>query len=273
MATADRIALDSADANRAIFDSVADSYTELALMPAERSVLARLGRELPRRAILDIGVGSGRSGYTFAAIAGSYVGVDYSPRMIERARALLGEDDRTRLLVGDARDLSVAGGPFGFVLFSFNGIDAVGHEDRLRILAEVRRVIEPDGHFLFSTHSLGALPLATKKQRSNRFGSSRAYAIYARLQDIRYGRRIRRLNASLDLAAARERGWIVVPGIGHNFTVDDYYVDPEFQVGQLREAGFEVVTVYDVAGHEVTLPHRGRDPWLDYLCRPTPAGS
>ena len=34
--------------------------------------------------VLDLGVGAGRTSYTFAAIAGEYVGVDYAPTMIER---------------------------------------------------------------------------------------------------------------------------------------------------------------------------------------------
>ncbi len=263
--------MSSAEANRQIFDSVADSYVDLALMPAEREVMARLGGRLHEFDMLDVGVGAGRTAYTFAPLVRRYVGLDYSPRMIERARDLLGESERVELVSGDARDLSVVDGPFDFVLFSFNGIDAVGHEDRLKILSEVHRVLKPDGNFLFSSHSMGALPLTTKTHRSVRYRGSRAYELYARLVDIRYGWRVRKINRSLDLAAARERGWVVVPGMGHNFTVDDYYVDPEFQVEQLREAGFEVTAIYNVAGRTVELPYSGRDPWLDYLCRPARA--
>lgn len=257
-----------ADVNRDVFDSVADTYTELALMPAERAAMARLGAGLHQFEMLDIGVGAGRTAYTFAALVRRYVGVDYSPRMIERARKLIGEDERVSFVLGDARDLSAVTGRFDLVLFSFNGIDAVGHADRLKILAGVRRLIKPGGYFLFSTHSIGALPLDARRIPSTRLAGSRLYDLYARLAQIPFGRRIRKLNRSLDLRGARERGWIVVPNIGHNFSVDDYYVDPTYQVKQLREAGFELETVYDVAGREVQLPYGGRDPWLDYLCRP-----
>jgi ubiquinone/menaquinone biosynthesis C-methylase UbiE len=259
----------SAVDNQRIFDSVADSYVDLALMPAERAALARFGPQLHEFEMLDLGVGAGRTGYTFAPLVHRYVGLDYSPRMLERARRLLGDDARVELILGDARDLSGVGGPFDLVLFSFNGIDAVGHEDRLRILAEVRRVLKPSGHFLFSSHSLGSLPLDAKKARSPRFRGSRAYELYAKLADIPYGRRIRRINRSLDLAAAHSRGWVVVPGRGHDFTLDDHYIDPTCQAEQLRDAGLELVCVYDVAGREVELPFSGRDPWLDYLCRPS----
>jgi SAM-dependent methyltransferase len=269
--SAQGLASDSAESNRQVFDGVADSYTDLALKPAEQRVLDLLRPRLGTMAMLDLGVGTGRTGHSFAPLVGRYVGVDYSPRMIERARALLGERENVELLEGDARDLAGIEGPFDFALFSFNGIDAVGHEDRLRVLAEVRRLLAPGGRFLFSSHSMGTLPLSTRKHRSKRFAGSPLaplYAVYARLNDIPYGRRVRRVNAKLDLEAGRERGWIVVPGMGHGFRVHDYYVDPEHQLEQLREAGFAVEAIYDVAGEEVELPHGGRDPWLDYLCRP-----
>jgi len=216
--------------------------------------------------MLDLGVGAGRTGYTFAPLVSRYVGLDYSPRMLERARRLLGEDG-VELVRGDARDLSGIRGSFDFVLFSFNGIDAVGHEDRLKILAEVRRVLRPSGHFLFSSHSTGALPLETRPEGPSPLSGSRLYALFSRATAIRFGWRVRKVNRKLDLRLAAERGWIIVSGRGQNFQVDDYYVDPEYQVEQLRDAGFEVEAIFDVAGRDVTLPHHGRDPWLDYLCR------
>jgi ubiquinone/menaquinone biosynthesis C-methylase UbiE len=262
-----------AEANRRVFDSVADSYVDVALKPAERAVLARLGADLKEFEMLDLGVGAGRTGYTFAPLVRRYVGLDYSPQMLKRAGKLLGERAGVELVLGNARDLPMAASSFDFVLFSFNGIDAVGHEDRLRILAEVHRVLKPDGRFLFSSHQLGTLPLPTKKARSERFKDSRAYELFARLRDVRYGRRIRAVNESLDLEAARRRGWTTVEGIGHDFQLTDYYVDPEYQVRQLREVGFEVISIYDTSGTEVGLPFRGKDPWLDYFCKPIGAGA
>lgn len=257
------------EANRDVFDSVADSYVDLKLMPAEEAVLARFRDRLGDFEMLDLGVGAGRTGYTFAPLVSRYVGLDYSPRMLERARRLLG--DSVELVLGDARELDSVSGSFDFVLFSFNGIDAVGPEDRLRILREVRRVLKPDGHFLFSSHSMGTLPLSEKKERSPRYAGSRLsvpYEIYARLRDIGYGRRIRAVNTRLDLEAARRQGWTVVQGYGQGFKLNDYYVDPVHQVEQLRQGGLELVTAYSMSGDEVELPYSGRDSWLDYLCRP-----
>ena len=256
------------DANREVFDREADTYVDLSLMPAEQRVLELLGDSLGDAEMLDLGIGTGRTGRTFAPLVRRYVGLDYSPRMLERARQRLGDLEGVELVLGDARDLSPIDGSFDFVLFSFNGIDAVGHEDRLRILSEVHRVLKPDGRFLFSTHSTGALPLDERKPRSPRYAGSRLYGLYARLRDIPYGRKIRSINRRLDLDEARRRGWVIVPERGHDVQVDDYYVDPEYQLRQLREAGLEVEAIYDGSGNAVELPHRGRDPWLDYLCRP-----
>jgi SAM-dependent methyltransferase len=256
------------EANQQVFDEDAGSYTDMALMPAERTMLGRLARRLPDMDMLDLGVGTGRTGWTFAPLVRRYVGVDYSQRMIAAARKNLG--DEVELTVGDARDLTGIAGEFDFVLFSFNGIDAVSPEDRLQVLDAVRSKLRPEGLFLFSTHSLGTLPFDTARPLSARLGGSSLYRLYAKLQSPLYARRIKRINSGLDLAAARDRGWAVVPTMAHNFRLRDYYVDPEFQVRQLREHGFEVEAVLDTAGVEVTLPHRSRDPWFDYLCRPLP---
>jgi SAM-dependent methyltransferase len=263
--------LSNKESNQAIFDRDAEAYVELSLMPPERVVMGLMRERLHELEMLDLGVGSGRTAYTFGALVRRYVGLDYSPRMIERARALLGEDERVELIVGDARDLSAAGGPFDFVLFSFNGIDAVGHEDRLRILTEVRGALKPQGSFLFSAHSMGALPLTLRRPRGRFRTGSRLREAYRFLGDLSYAWDVHRSNRALDLAAARKRGWIAVRDNAHGFSLDVYYVDPAEQLEQLRRAGFEITAVYDPAGREVDPLRERRDPWLSYLCRPAAA--
>lgn len=259
------------DSNQRVFDAAANQYVDMALMPSERAVLGRLAGRLPQIDMLDLGAGTGRCGWTFAPLVRRYVGLDYSPRMIEGARERLGDESNVELLVGDARDLSPVEGEFDFILFSFNGIDAVSPDDRLRVLDQVRGKLRPGGLFQFSSHSLGTLPFDLRRPLSPRFGNMRAYRAYAAIMGVRYARRIRRINRDLDLRTARRRGWTVTPSMAHDFGIRDCYVDPEFQVGQLREHGFDVVAVFDPAGIEVTLPHPGRDPWFDYLCAPIEA--
>ena len=255
------------EANQAIFDRDAQVYTNLELMAPEREVMSLLRDQLHEIEMLDLGVGSGRTAYTFAALVSRYVGLDYSPRMIERSRELLGESKRIEWVNGDARDLSSVRGPFDFVLFSFNGIDAVGHDDRKKILSEVRRILKPEGRFLFSSHSLRALPLDTKKPPSRYWRRSRLYSLYLRLASIRYGWRIRRSNRKIDLDSARERGWTLVMDNAHDFQLSIYYIEPERQLEQLHEAGFETTAVYDMEGREIEASAAGRDSSLYYLCR------
>ena len=46
---------------------------------------------------------------------------------------------------------------FSFILFSFNGIDCISHEDRFRVFKEVQRVGRAGVLFCFSTHNLQGL--------------------------------------------------------------------------------------------------------------------
>ncbi|HEY2717016.1 MAG TPA: class I SAM-dependent methyltransferase [Solirubrobacterales bacterium] len=261
------------DPNQEVFDRAAGSYNELALMPAERAVLGRLRDDLSQLEMLDIGVGSGRTGYTFAPLVKRYVGIDYSPRMIDRARALLGENGRVELRVADARSLASVEGSFDFVLFSYNGIDAVEHQDRLRIFAEVRDKLKPGGLFLFSSHSLGALPLSGRRRRGRNRSTKLPWQVAEFALDLRYGWHARQSNRMLDLDGARQRGWAIVRDPAHGFSLDVYYVDPASQLAQLREIGLDPLAVIDEHGEEVDPAASRRDAWLNYLCRlPDEAG-
>jgi SAM-dependent methyltransferase len=254
--------------NQEVFDRSADYYQDLSLMPPERVLLNLLRDRLPDLAMLDLGVGAGRTGYTFAGLVDRYVGLDYSPRMIARSEALLAGTPGVELVVADAASVSPELGSFDVVLFSFNGIDAAPPEDRPRILEAVRSVLNEDGYFLLSTHSLGALPFDARRPLSPRLGGSRLYRAYATVMSVPYAYRIRRINRDLDLAAARRQGWALVQSMAHDFSIKDVYVDPAHQVAQLGELGFRVEKILDPDGHETSLDRIGREAWLDYLCRP-----
>jgi SAM-dependent methyltransferase len=253
-----------------VWDRLADDYaSRWALDPPERELLARLRSMWPHVDMLDLGVGAGRTAYTFAALTRSYVGVDISPMMVERARLAVGEDERTRFLVGDARDLSAFHGRgFDLVLFSFNGLDAVGHEDRLRILREVRHVIADDGLFGFSSHSLLALPFRVALRRPSLRDPVRSTA-----RSLRRAIGLARANRRLDLPAAWRAGWTLVRDEAHDFSLVLYYVHPETQVAQLADAGFGSVQVLDMRGRPVGADAPGPDPHLFYLSRPVPVSA
>ena len=238
--------------------------TQLALTPPERVLLSRLRGRWAEIDMLDLGVGAGRTAYTFAAITRDYVGLDFAPGMIERARRVVPEDARTHFAVHDARDLSPwHGRGFGVVLFSFNGLDAVPPEDRDAVVGEVRKVIADDGLFAFSAHSLDALPFEVSLRRPSLHAPIRTT-----YRSARRAIGLARANRQVDLARARARGWTLVRDEAHDFSLVLCYVSAAHQVAQLASAGFEHCEVLDMRGRPVDPEAPGRDPHLFYLARP-----
>ncbi|MBX3620414.1 MAG: class I SAM-dependent methyltransferase [Rhizobacter sp.] len=121
------------------------------LFPAERAALDRVAGEARGRHILDIGVGAGRTVSALVQLSTDYLGVDISPEMIATCRQRF---PGVAFAQADARSLTgVADASVRLVMFSCSGIGMVSHADRLLILREVHRVLEPGGVFLFSTHN------------------------------------------------------------------------------------------------------------------------
>lgn len=247
------------------WDRLSQVYAaDVALTPPERSLLTRFRGAWQDLDVLDLGVGAGRTAYTLAALARSYVGVDFSPQMIEHARHRVGEDDRTSFVVRDVRDLSSwHGRNFGLVLFSFNGIDAIEPADRGLILSEVRKVIAENGLFAFSSHSLHALPLDAKLR-----APSLHAPIRSTYRSIRRTIGLARANRRLDLEAAWGQGWTLVRDDAHDFALVLCYVSPVHQLAELARAGFGTCEVLDMAGREVDPHAPGPDPHLFYIARP-----
>ncbi len=127
------------------------------LFPPEKTILDELvGNGLGKMSMLDLGVGAGRTTAHFQPFVRRYVGLDYSPPMLEAcARRFPDGIPNGRFVLGDARDLQVfPSGSFDFVLFSYNGLDSVDAADREAALREIRRVLKDDGWFCFSTHNI-----------------------------------------------------------------------------------------------------------------------
>ena len=106
----------------------------------------------PGDAVLDIGVGGGRTTAYLAPSAGRYVGVDYSQAMVAAARANYPQHE---FHCADACNLSfLADGSFDVAVFSFNGIDYISSDaSRLACQREVARVLRAGGRFVFSSHN------------------------------------------------------------------------------------------------------------------------
>jgi ubiquinone/menaquinone biosynthesis C-methylase UbiE len=110
----------------------------------------------PGMAILDIGVGGGRTSELLAAGASRYVGIDYVPEMIRICQT---KYPQWEFLVASATDLSLfQDASFDVAVLSFNTLDdVVPDENRWRCLRECHRVLTAGGLLIFSSHNPRAI--------------------------------------------------------------------------------------------------------------------
>lgn len=236
----------------------------------EETSLLRVADEVRGGPLLDLGVGAGRSTSLMRMLGADYVGVDYTPSMIESCRRRFPTE---RFELADARDLSMfPDGYFALVLFTFNGIDAVGHEDRLRIIGEARRVLRPGGYFVFNSHNhdgpsftdspWNLRPLTPMAPRRI------AYNVVRRVAELPFSvANFRRLKAE----SSDEGTHAMYPSASHRFGLVVYFTTVDAQLDALTQAGFAPVEIYtDLDGEriEATADTR-RNVWLYFVARAT----
>lgn len=263
----DRLSAADAMANQAAYsdEAIVQNYARTADLKApERAILDLVGHRLATMRMLDIGVGGGRTTLHFATRVREYVGIDYVADMIEACRRRFPETQPgVSFDVCDARDLArFADESFDFVLFSFNGIDTVPHDDRLTILREVSRVGRRGGLFCFSAHNLQFMETLC-------FG--RVFSNYRTVpKNLRRWFRLRFIWNSLGrLNRLRQASYAVINDGLHGGRVRQYYIRPLAQIEQLtpRFGGVRVFRSTDgveIAGDlELT---KTEEPWVYYLC-------
>ena len=76
------------------YNQVAHEYRQYDLNPPEREILSILKDKWHGIRMLDIGVGAGRTSFTFSAIVREYIGIDYSAAMISECKRKFGESCR-----------------------------------------------------------------------------------------------------------------------------------------------------------------------------------
>lgn len=221
------------------------------LQAPEKTIYEIVQPALSRTRMLDLGVGAGRTTVHFAPRTAEYVGADYSQAMIDACRERFAREP-WRFEVADARDLPFEDRAFDFVLFSYNGIDYVPHEDRQRVLTEVHRVLREGGTYAFSTHNLDNAPSLLSMRLTIR---PRAMLRQWKLR-----------MANPPLREITSRDWIVLNdgALDAGGGLETYYVRRAEQLRQLHAAGFRDVQVFQLDG----APARdgATDPWLYYLC-------
>jgi SAM-dependent methyltransferase len=136
--------------NREVFnrpDVVNEYAMHEALQPAEALAFERY--VAAGVAVLDVGVGAGRTTPYLSSKASRYVGVDYSERMIEACRRKYRSLEFKCI---DAREMrAFHARSFDVVVFSYNGLGYFTQEsDRRNALREIHRILRKPGTFIFS---------------------------------------------------------------------------------------------------------------------------
>jgi SAM-dependent methyltransferase len=264
-----RASRDVANSNRAAWGSnrlTNDYASRNDLDAAERAILAIVSQAGTGKRILDLGVGAGRTTPYLLALSNDYVGVDFAPCMVAKARE---SNPGVDIRCGDARDLSeFSEASFSFVLFSFNGIDYVAFEDRKLVLQEVFRVLEPGAYFAFSTHNLRRFdgrvnsvyrfPPFALSANPARLGVRLARWGMTATRSYRNYRRLRPLEEHGDGYAIYNDGF-------YDYAVLTCYIDPQVQCAELAGVGFDPPKLFERDGEPGTISSMG--PWLYYLAR------
>jgi SAM-dependent methyltransferase len=234
-------------ANAAVYHSagVVDQYTIRGLDAAESVALLKYAAAYFGKSVLDIGVGTGRTTRVLRRVASRYVGIDYSAAMVQYMHE---KDSEAEVHLADMRDLSPwQDGSFDFVFGSNNVIDAVGHEDRLQVLREVRRVLKPGGVLAFSSHNRAAsADVAPDRPTLQRFRNPLTQWIHWR-RYRRQNHNYRKLEPYFTASAE----YSLRPDTGHDYSCLHYYIDPLAQRKQLEQLGYTVTDVIDRAGESL----------------------
>jgi SAM-dependent methyltransferase len=230
---------------------------------AEEVILRRLRPRLQGGALLDIGVGGGRTTSHLLAISADYTGVDFSPLMVEACREKF---PGATFQEADARNLEPLGrGRFDLVYFSFNGIDTIDGEGRARVLREAFAALKPGGLFLFSSHNLRVPPERPWHPSVYTWSLNPRTILY----NLRHAWRCF-LNYQ-KLAGEQSQGddSSIVVDSENDFQMLHYYIEPARQVRDLTEVGFVEVEVFDQQGEAAALnaPALDKTGHVHYLAR------
>lgn len=248
------------DSNKGLYEmpEVAAKYTLTHLQNAEALILARYSHRIKGKRILDLGCGGGRTSFFLTQLTEDYVGADYSERMVAVCRRRF---PGHRFLVCDYRDMSCfRDGQFDFILFSFNGMDYVDHEGRLRGLAEIRRVLDGQGLFVFSSHNLNC----DDKDREPRLQF--CYNPRRLMTNVRTYLRQRRNRRNLLPLAVHAPDHAILNDPAIDWSLLTYYIRVADQVTQAKAAGFEVIEMWDCDGQRLDGPDAPcKATWVYYV--------
>jgi ubiquinone/menaquinone biosynthesis C-methylase UbiE len=247
------------DINKAAYaaDEVVGWYDDLDfILKPEAVILEKIRPFIQDKKILDIGIGAGRTTKFLLEISRNYTGIDYTASSAQLAQKKF---PAANILCCDARDLSVfSDESFDFVLFSFNAIDYMVQEDRMKALGEIHRVLKPHGLFMFSTHNRDYKYFDKFPWQEGRYDLGHLKSCVYTLFHLPRHYRMRKHEI-------RTHHYAIINDTAHGFSLLAYYIGLAQQAKQLEEAGFEDIEAYNMEGK--AIEQDSDFPWIYYLAR------
>jgi ubiquinone/menaquinone biosynthesis C-methylase UbiE len=148
---------------------------------------------------------------------------------------------------------------FDYILFSFNGLDYISHDDRIEALKEIKRVGKNGSIYVFSAHNIQSI--------------SQLYSVKFTINPVKLLLRIKRFFKLIFLNGFPKKFYnkkfsILNDGV-HKFKLNTYYITPIEQIKQLKELGFMNIRLYSSeTGNEIKELNLNliKDNWIYYFC-------
>lgn len=239
--------------NRSYYDvpDIVEKYAaNTTLQGGEEAILEKYRRELAGARLLEIGVGPGRTTPFIRRLVRHYVGIDYAASMLAPCRQRFRD---AQLLLCDGRKLAFPPGSFDAVYFCWNAIDDVDHDDRVAMLAEIARVLEPHGLFFFSTHNREWTPLSPYARHPEQSWTKFLFGVYNHLRHKKFER--------------DEEEYAIVNESPLDFRTLTYFIDRRHQIAQLARYGFADAEMVTRDGRFITADEPCDDGWIYYVAR------
>jgi ubiquinone/menaquinone biosynthesis C-methylase UbiE len=231
--------------------TVMDYVRETPLWPEEKFIFEQHQSKIRDKSLLDIGCGGGRTTRVLRHWTSQYTGLDYSHEMIKACREKWPD---LKFVHGDASVMHMFGpDQFDFVLFSFNGIDSLSHEKRIRVLQEVYRVLKPGGVFTFSSHNRDCKRIVTALD----------------LRDLNIKNNVRNLRSYFTVRQYQVRAptYTILSDPLAGFGCLMYYIRKFDQVKQLEAIGFRDVAIVNRKVQWVdSISLDRKSQWFHYIC-------
>ncbi len=140
-------------------------------------------------------------------------------------------------ILSDVRNMEIFENDyFDFILFSFNGLDAMSHEDRIRALKEIHRVAKNEALYCFSSHNL--------------YSIKRSFGLDICKNPVNLVKSIFKLFLlryyNKDWKNYKKSDFMTIYDGSGSFKLLLYYISPQAQIEQLKQIGFNNIRLFSL---------------------------